>query len=123
MKIDVSKEDIQTFHAFLEQYYLYPSPDSPWNLLRKEVLRILQETVLPDDIAKEIKVELGEAAENHVILKCQEKFRILLMTGPFQCNDPAQRRQMEENKKGGKKQEEEIIKDRERLNVMGVILH
>ncbi len=90
-------------------------------------MRLLQQKVLVQDIVSEIKTELHEAAENCVIQRCQEKFRELLMTGPFQCATSSggdlQRQQSSEESKRNKKGKEEVIKGREQLNVMGVILH
>lgn len=41
--------------------------------------------VLIPDIVKEIKGELQEISENFVIKKCQEKYKQMIMTGPFDC--------------------------------------
>jgi transcriptional accessory protein Tex/SPT6 len=51
--------------------------------MRKEVLRKLYLNLLYPEIVKEIINELREYAENYVISKCKEKYRNLLMTGPF----------------------------------------
>lgn len=51
--------------------------------MRKEVLRKLYLNVLYPEIVKEITNELKEYAENYVISKCKDKYRSLLMTGPF----------------------------------------
>jgi hypothetical protein len=58
LNIDIEKVHLDQFHMFLEQFYIHPNKDSPWNLLRKEVLRLLQQKVLVQDIVSEIKTEL-----------------------------------------------------------------
>jgi len=71
MKIELQKEFVEGIHTYLEQSYLYPKENSPWNLMRKEVLRILHPGLLESDIIKEIKTELQEAAENAIIASAQ----------------------------------------------------
>mmetsp|Transcript_22818 Transcript_22818/g.22051 ORF Transcript_22818/g.22051 Transcript_22818/m.22051 type:complete len:108 (+) Transcript_22818:1739-2062(+) len=105
-------EDLDEFAFFLQKHYLHPNQESPWNLLRQEVLRILKDNVLVKDIVKEVRLELRESAEQCVIQSCQENFKNLLMTGAFVIND-----------KQPRSTEEEVIKERERLCVMSVILH
>ena len=82
--------------------------------MRKEVVRKLQQNVLSPEIVAEIRTELVEAAENFVIKRSKDKYRNLLMTGPFTPNEGPQN--------SINKNDPEIIKDRIRLNVMGVIL-
>ena len=55
--------------------------------MRKEVLRKLYLNVLYPEIVKEIINELKEFAENYIIFKCRDKYRNLLMTGPFQTSE------------------------------------
>jgi transcriptional accessory protein Tex/SPT6 len=43
--------------------------------------------VLYPEIEKEVFNELKEYAENNVIQKCKEKYRNLLMTGPFMTQE------------------------------------
>ena len=51
--------------------------------MRKEVLRKLYLEILYPEITKEIIDELKDYAENYIISKCKDKYRNLLMTGPF----------------------------------------
>lgn len=121
VKIEVDQQQELRIHNFLEACYLFVpgSGESAWNLVRKEVLRILHPGILVTDIINELKQELKEAAENSVIEKGQEKFKAQLMTGPFQCQENPQSRLLQD----GRKHEDDLFKDRERLNVMGVIMH
>ena len=80
-----------------------------------------------------MREELREAAEHFVISKCREAYRHLLMTGPFQTTSevqPARNASLNapDDATTNKRQatlhkETEIIKDRERLCVMGALMH
>lgn len=76
---------------------------------------------------KEVRDEIKDEAEAFVINKCKSVYRDLLMTGPFitsSAESAPVRQQPELKKKGGKGQNDtEIIKDRERLCVMGALMH
>jgi transcriptional accessory protein Tex/SPT6 len=53
--------------------------------MRKEAVKRLVEKHLVTDVSKEVRVELQEISENFVIKLCQNKYRDMLMTGPFDC--------------------------------------
>jgi hypothetical protein len=67
LKIDLPQLDFMQFNSFMEQYYLYPSDSSPWNLMRKEALRVLLQVTLLPEMEKEIKVDLANISENLII--------------------------------------------------------
>ena len=93
--------------------------------MRKEIVRRMYEHVLYPEMVKEAKIELKEAAENFIIKQAKDKYKEMLMTGPYECLDQYQQQKLDENfnEKGKKKRfEEEIVKDRPRISVMGVIL-
>lgn len=96
--------------------------------MRKEIIRRMYDEVLYPDMVKEAREEISEAAENVVIKQAQDRYRKLLMTGPFECLSflQAQQPPLEElktTKKGKKGQhEEDVVKERPRYNVMGVLL-
>ena len=95
--------------------------------MREEVIRILYEDILQREIVKEIRDEIKEEAENFVIARCKEAYRDMCYTGPFTTSDPNMRfdhRQIEEVAgRRGKKNDGDVIKDRDRLNVVGAIMH
>ena len=83
--------------------------------------------MLPE-LFKEIRAELLEAAESHVIGKCKEVFRNLLMTGPFNPHDQKSDISRGVTPGGGRKKpistlDHVDIPDRPRCNTMGVIMH
>jgi transcriptional accessory protein Tex/SPT6 len=99
-----------------------------WNIMRSEVIRILYEDILSKEIVKEIRDEIKEEAENFVISRCKETYREMCYTGPFTTQDPSMRDEHRFNEeqvtgKRGKKHDGDIIKDRDRLNVMGALMH
>jgi len=58
-----------------------------------------------------------------VIQKSQERYRKLLMTGPFQCEDLTNRQSTDDKNGGGSSRSTaDLIPDRPRSTVMGVIL-
>ena len=90
---------------------------------------LFHEILLPE-LFKEIRNELQEAAENHVIAKCKEAYNTLLMTGPFTVNElnkDYERRPTpgaDGKKKNANQNLDQIdIPDRPRCAVMGLILH
>ena len=127
VNISVDKTKQANFKNFLMSLYMQ-DPESTadqWNILRTEIIELLVEKLLIKELIKEIREEIKEEAEAFVIAKSKEVYRKLLMTGPFTTktgNDDYMDHQ-EETKKAGRKQDNEIIKDRERNNVMGAIMH
>lgn len=88
---------------------------------------LFQEILLPE-LFKEIRAELLEAAESHVIGKCKEVFRNLLLTGPFNPHDQKSDTSKGVTPGGGRKKpistlDHVDIPDRPRCNTMGVIMH
>ena len=81
------------------------------------------------EIIKELREEIKEEAESFVIARCKEAYKNLLMTGPFTTrelgiqDEMAMPDQEEQTGKRGKKQEAELIKDRDRVSVMGALMH
>ena len=87
---------------------------------------LFREILLPE-LFKEIRAELLEAAENHVIGKCKEVFKNLLMTGPFNPHDQKSDISRGVAPGGGSKKpistlDKVDISDRPRCNTMGMIL-
>jgi transcriptional accessory protein Tex/SPT6 len=58
----------------------YPKPLRD---IYNEILKTLVNDVFLKELAKEIKDEMKEKAENFVIERCQEQYKNFLMTGPF----------------------------------------
>ena len=89
-------------------------------------MKQLVQDYLMTDLKREIIEDMVQRAESFVILRSQERYRKLLMTGPFQCEDLTNRQSKEERpsgpSRGGRRNEEELIPDRPRTTVMGVIL-
>ncbi len=88
---------------------------------------LFQEILLPE-LFKEIRAELLEAAESHVIGKCKEVYRNLLMTGPFNPHDQKSEISRGVTPGGGRKKpistlDHVDIPNRPRCNTMGVIMH
>jgi len=80
------------------------------------------------ELIAELREEIREEAEAFVIAKCQDVYRRLLMTGPFTTRDSGTgegfpQQEQEETKRSGWKTDNEIVKDRERICVMGAIMH
>ena len=98
---------------------------SDWNLLRTTIIELLIKLLLKE-LIKELREEIKEESEAFVISKCKEVYRKLLMTGPFTKNFNSHGRvedNNEENKRPSEKLDNEIVRDRERSNVMGAIMH
>ena len=99
-----------------------------WNVLRAEIIKVLV-NLLSTEIIKEIREELKEEAETFVINKCKENYRQILMTGPFTTktasleDDPRNNDQDDEYGRGRDDLGRQLIKDRERNVVMGVLMH
>lgn len=93
--------------------------------MRTEIIKTLVDKILIRELIKEIREEIKEEAEDYVIAKAKEVYRRLLMTGPFTTKTGAEDylEQQEDTRKSGHKQDNEIVKDRERNNIMGVIMH
>jgi transcriptional accessory protein Tex/SPT6 len=51
--------------------------------MRQEVIKILFSLILEPEIIKELREEIREEAELHVIRKCRRVYKEMLMTGPF----------------------------------------
>lgn len=96
MKIELLNDDYAHYNRFLEQFYLSSNEQSPWNLMRKEALRVLISVILLPEIEKELKVELATISENLIIQKCKTNYHKLLMTGPFILGDIHGKQQNEE---------------------------
>lgn len=99
-------------------------PDN-FKKIYNELFRSLLQDVLIPEITKEIREELKQSAENYVIKKCQEKYRNLLMTGPFSCEGYPVRNSTAEGLYSKTRKDDDfssIIPDRPRCTVMGVIL-
>lgn len=125
VEITMDKGKEEEFKEHLEELYL---PDrlnkQSWNIMRAEVIRILVSELLTREIIKEVREEIREDAENYVIKRCKQAYRELLMTGPFTTKDESLRdEQADQPLKKNKRSEGELIKDRDRLSVMGAIMH
>lgn len=104
------------------------SNTDPWNILRKETINILVDQLLTKEIIKEVREEIKDEAESYVIARCKETYKNLLMTGPFTTRemgipDDIVMNDEEHTGKKHKKQETELIKDRDRVSVMGALMH
>jgi len=126
--MDVTKKE--NFKDFLKSLYMQ-NPESnvdQWNILRKETVNILVDQLLTKEIIKELREEIKEEAESFVITKCKKAYKELLMTGPFTTRGMGMPEDMlmqdeEQTGKRGKKQEAELIKDRDRVCVLGALMH
>lgn len=127
IKIDHSKKE--EFKDMLASFYMQKMEGSrDWNIMRSEVIRILYEDILSKEIVKEIRDEIKEEAENFVIARCKETYKDMCYTGPFTTADgtmSSEHRLVDQELQGkrGKKHDGDVIKDRDRLNVMGCLMH
>jgi transcriptional accessory protein Tex/SPT6 len=124
IKGDAAKRE--EFKEQLASFYMQRVEGSrDWNIMRSEVIRILYEDILSKEIVKEIRDEIKEEAENFVITRCKEAYREMCLTGPFTTTDPNVGIRFNEDvgEKRGKKYDGDVIKDRDRLNVAGAIMH
>lgn len=98
-----------------------------WNIMRSEVIRILYEDILQKEIVKEVRDEIKEEAENFVIARAKETYRDMLYMGPFTTQDPNMEHRVSEEvptgRRGKKQDSSDVIKDRDRLNVVGAMMH
>lgn len=125
VKIELDPSKKQDIIEFLEENYMAERHvKESWNIMRAEVITILVNKILEPEIIKEVRDEIREEAESFVVSKCKNLYKELLMTGPFQTTavESLTVRQPEQKKKG-KGLDGEIIKDRERLCVMGALMH
>ena len=85
--MDENKE--QNFLDFLKSLYMQNPENNQdtWNILRKETINILVKQLLTKEIIKELREEIKEEAESFVIARCKDKYKNLLMTGPFSTRD------------------------------------
>ena len=126
VKIEVDPNKKQDIIEFLEDNYMADRHiKENWNIMRAEVITILVNKILEPEIIKEVRDEIREEAESFVVNKCKNLYKELLMTGPFQTStvDALTIKQPEQKKKGKGAADGEIIKDRERLCVMGALMH
>jgi len=70
-------------------------------------------------ILEEVKLELKEDAEKVVLASCAQTYESLIQTGYFKCQQDYKPVRQEKRRAV----EEDIIQQRERLTVMGAILH
>jgi transcriptional accessory protein Tex/SPT6 len=84
VKFEIDPIKKQDMIEFLEDNYM---PDrhikENWNIMRQEVIKILFSLILEPEIIKELREEIREEAELHVIRKCRRVYKEMLMTGPF----------------------------------------
>jgi len=74
-------------------------------------------------LEREVREELREEAELVVINKCREAYKDLLLTGPYTTQDASQGEIDNFNAPGRKKSGgEDLIKERERINVLGALM-
>jgi transcription elongation factor SPT6 len=114
------------FQNMLEKYR-FPDDTTKWRFLRREIFEIISSTVTNNrgqksfllSIVDEIKQELTEDAEKFVLRQSAEKYKALIQTGFFTLDN---QRQNQDNDRR-RPIEEDIIKQRERLTVMGAIMH
>jgi len=126
VKIEVDPNKKQDIIEFLEDTYMADRHvKENWNIMRAEVITLLVNKILEPEIIKEVRDEIREEAESFVVNKCKHLYREMLMTGPFQTTavESLTVRQPEQKRKGKGGFEGEIIKDRERLCVMGALMH
>ena len=104
VNIEIDKDVIERFYVDLGQLFMshYDDQQDQWNIMRKEIVRRMYEHVLYPEMIKEARSELQEVAENFVIKQAQEKYRELLMTGPFECLDYHQQQKYDDNQYGSK---------------------
>lgn len=96
-----------------------------WNRFRTLVIKILVDEILQKEIIKEVRDEIQLEAETFVIANCKRTYTELLMTGPFQTiiNQTDQVDLPVADQNIIKKRAEDIIKPKERLCVMGALMH
>ena len=120
----------ENFKDFLKSLYMQ-NPESnadQWNILRKETINILVDQLLTREVTKELRLEIQEDAERFVITRCKETYKQLLMTGPFTTRgmgmpEDVNMQDDEQTTKRGKNKDAELIKDRDRVCVLGALMH
>ena len=130
VEISMDERKLTNFKDFLKSLYMQ-NPESnadQYNVLRRETINMLVDQLLMKEIIKELRDEIKEEAESFVIARCKESYKQLLMTGPFTTKglgiqSDIQNEQEEQTGKRVKRQEQELIKDRDRICVMGAIMH
>lgn len=104
---------------------------TPWNKMRMEVINLLlgnfnnsgvwEAGILMKELIKEVKEEIQAEAETCVINKCKLEYQNLLLTGPFSVGQTDGYVQHQES--SNKKKQEEIIKPKDRICVLGTLMH
>ena len=130
VEISMDERKLTNFKDFLKSLYMQ-NPESnadQYNVLRRETINMLVDQLLMKEIIKELRDEIKEEAESFVIARCKESYKQLLMTGPFTTKglgiqSDIQNEQEEQTGKRVKRQEQELIKDRDRICVMGALMH
>lgn len=112
--------------------FKYPDDTTKWKFVRKEIFEIFtnngssgnldrqKNKCFLSSIMNEIKNELKEDSENFVLTQCGTTYQSLINTGYFKINEPCRKEVQNESRR---LIEEDIIPQRERLVVMGAIMH
>ena len=114
------------------EMFKYPDDTTKWKFVRKEIFEIFtnngssgnldrqKNKCFLSSIMNEIKNELKEDSENFVLTQCGTTYQSLINTGYFKINEPCRKEVQNESRR---LIEEDIIPQRERLVVMGAIMH
>lgn len=127
VEIALDRVKARNFKNFLKSLYMEEQEDAgdSWNILRAEIIDLLVDKLLTREVIAEMREEIKEEAEAFVIAKCKLAFRALLMTGPFTTRELGMgddyARQSDDGPRRGLSHN--IIKDRDRICVLGAIMH
>lgn len=118
-----ASEHARVKNHFEDCYMDTNQPRQGWNVFRQLVIKILIEEIMAKEIVKEVRDELFQEAEQCVIAKCKREYTKMLETGPFRTPLAGQELEKPDQLPTRKKGYEEIIKPKERLCVMGALMH
>ena len=116
---------LSEFRSFMEEFYMDASQrKESWNLFRTLVIKILVDEILLKELIKEVRDEIQHDSETFVINSCKKVYSELIMTGPFQTSLNSENTMTDLHDHVNKlKKQEPIIKSKERLCVMGALMH
>ena len=124
-KIELQQLKYSEFKSFLEEHYFdIAHREQSWSRLRAHVIKTLLDDILQKELIKEVRDELQQEAETFVINNCKRAYAEQLMNGPFH-KMPVAGEQVEAPEVPAAKlrRNEDIIKPKERLVVMGALMH
>jgi len=129
ISIEDNCQDEKIGNSFFEKMFnnfKFPDDLSKWRFVRREIFEFISSTAQDRNqksflvsILEEVRNELKEDAEKFVLSECSEKYQTLLEMGYFRSSETTESRVQDPRRAV----DEDYIQQRERLNVMGAIMH